>query len=67
MVYTKSTWNGFERLDFELNGREAILILPEKSVEGKKWLLKTEYFDAFPAFEIEMVRRGYHPAASALQ
>ena len=33
MVYTKSTWNGFERLDFELNGREAILILPEKFPE----------------------------------
>ncbi len=62
MVYTKSTWNGFQRLDFELNGREAILILPETSVEGKKWLLKTEYFDAFPAFEIEMVKQGYHLA-----
>ena len=62
MNYTESTWNGFQRLDFQLNGRDAILIVPEKAVEGKKWLLKTEYFDAFPNFEIEMVRRGYHLA-----
>ena len=62
MVYLESTWNGFKRLDFILNGRQAILIVPDKAVEGKKWLLKTEYFDAFPNFEIEMVRRGYHLA-----
>ncbi len=59
METEKSSWNGFERLDFKFEDREAILILPE---EGKKcaiWLLKTEYFDAFPSFEIEMVKRGW--------
>jgi len=55
-------WNGFERLDFTLDGRKAILIKPQRAVEGNKWLLKTEYFDAFPLFEIEMVKRGYHLA-----
>ncbi len=62
MTYLESQWNGFKRLDFVLNDRIAILIVPEKPCEGKKWLLKTEYFDAFPNFEIEMVRRGYHLA-----
>ncbi len=58
----ESTWNGFRRLDFEFEGREAILIVPEKTNEKKNWLLKTEYFDAFPSFEIEMVKRGWHLA-----
>lgn len=62
MTYLESQWNGFKRLDFVLNDRIAILIVPEKPCEGKKWLLKTEYFDAFPNYEIEMVRRGYHLA-----
>lgn len=62
MQFEKKEWNGFQRLDFTLEGRQAILIVPDKPVEGKKWLLKTEYFDAFPNFEIEMVRRGYHLA-----
>lgn len=59
---TETTWNGFKRLDFEFEGREAILILPENANEDKNWLMKTEYFDAFPDFEIEMVKRGWHLA-----
>lgn len=62
MVYTHSQWNGFQKLDFEFEGHKAILVLPHKAVEGNKWLLKTEYFDAFPSFEIEMVEKGYHLA-----
>ena len=56
----ESVWNGFKRIDFEFEGREAILICPENPNEDKNWLFKTEYFDAFPNFEIEMVKRGWH-------
>jgi len=59
---TESLWNGFKRIDFEFEGREAILIFPEKANENKNWLFKTEYFHAFPGFEIEMVKRGWHLA-----
>jgi len=60
--YAKSKWNGFERLDFQHNGRETILIIPDAPREDKKWLLKTEYFGAFPNFELEMLNRGYYVA-----
>lgn len=59
MEYTKSEWNGFLRLDFEFEGQSAILVLPKTACEGNKWLFKTEYFGAFPQFEIEMLARGY--------
>ena len=62
MDIKKSEWRGFERLDFKFEDRDCILIRPEKSCEGNKWLYKTEYFDAFPEFEIEMLKRGYHVA-----
>ncbi len=62
MTYTESTWNGFRRLDFTLDAREAILVLPETAEPGRRWLLKTEYFGAFPDFEIEMLHRGFHLA-----
>lgn len=58
----ESLWNGFKRIDFEFEGKEAILISPEKPNENKNWLLKTEYFGAFPAFEIDMLKRGWHLA-----
>ncbi len=58
METTKSLWNGFERLDFKFEDRDAILVLPEGEKCGK-WLLKTEFFAAFPYLEIEMLKRGW--------
>ena len=58
----KSFWNGFLRLDFEFKGREAILVFPENADKDKNWLIKTEYFDAFPSFELQMLERGWHLA-----
>ena len=60
MNYRESTWNGFRRLDFEFEGYPAILILPDTPNEARRLAMKTEYFDAFPATEIAMVRAGYH-------
>lgn len=62
MEYLESVWNGFKTLDFVLGGRKAKLVLPEKCNEGKNWLLKTEYFGAFPQFELDMLARGWHLA-----
>ncbi len=62
MKFVESVWNGFKRLDFDFEGRNAILIVPDNHTKDKKWLYKTEYFDAFPEFEIEMVKRGYYLA-----
>ena len=62
MEYTKSEWKGFERLDFQVQGRDAILMIPSLPRTDKKWLFKTEYFGAFPAFELEMLNRGYYVA-----
>ena len=46
MEIKESLWNNFKRLDFEFEGRNAILICPDEAVEGNKWLYKTEYFGA---------------------
>jgi len=60
--YEVCDFYGFEQLNFKFEGREAIVVKPKENVEGNKWLFKTEYFGAFPAFEIEMLKRGYHIA-----
>lgn len=62
MNYTKADYNGFEMLVFEFLGRKAMLVLPKVPAKNKPWLLKTEYFWAFPSFECEMLRNGYHVA-----
>lgn len=58
----KSFWNGFERIDFLFEGREAVLVFPKVANEGKNWLFKTEYFGAFPEFQIQMLHKGWHLA-----
>ena len=50
---------GYECIEFTFEGRKSRVILPKEGTKNGKWLLKTEYADAFPAFEIEMLGRGY--------
>lgn len=52
---------GFRCIEFEIAGRYARLICPKTASNGK-WLLKTEYADAFPQLEVAMLERGYHVA-----
>ncbi len=49
---------GYKRTDFIFQGREAIFVEPSCEKNGK-WMLKTEYFGAFPELEIAMLSRGY--------
>jgi len=62
MKVLESKWKGFKRIDFEFESRQAILVCPKTPVDGNKWLYKTEYFEAFPTFELEMLKRGYYVA-----
>ena len=59
---TETFWNGYRRIDFEFNGREALLIFPNEENKTSEWMLKTEYFGAFPKLEIDMLGEGYHLA-----
>lgn len=54
-------WNGFEYKKYILDGREATIVFPKIKPNGK-WALKTEYFDAFPDVQTELLNRGYHLA-----
>lgn len=51
-------WFGFEMEEFEFEGARASVVFPKGEKCGK-WLLKTEYRDAFPGFEIDMLKRGW--------
>ncbi len=59
---TESVWKGYKRIDFTFEGRGAVLVFPSKPNEKKNWLLKTEYFEAFQGFELQMLERGWHLA-----
>lgn len=48
----------FETKEFTFQGRDAKILYPSCPSNGKL-ILKTEYFDAFPTFEVAMLKKGY--------
>ena len=52
-------WNGFEEKKFVFKERDAFIIYPKCSPCGKM-ILKTEYLNAFPNFDIAMLNKGYY-------
>lgn len=57
-----SEWNGFQRYDFEVDGKKCYVVLPEKELEGRPWVWRAR----FPNFHIEadllLLKQGFHVA-----
>lgn len=52
-------WNNFKKEDFVFAERNAVIIYPSAEPCGKM-ILKTEYLDAFPNFDVAMLEKGYY-------
>ena len=59
MELKKFDYFNYEAYQFEFDGLNAIIVKPSVKSNGK-WVLKTEYFDAFPDTQNEFLDRGYH-------
>ena len=57
---TESQSMGCARLDFSVEGREALLIVPAHPAPGRPWIWRTEWFGAFPQADLALVARGWH-------
>ncbi|MEO6183289.1 MAG: SGNH/GDSL hydrolase family protein, partial [Verrucomicrobiota bacterium] len=44
----RSNWHGYDRYDFESNGKPAIVVVPRQVLSGKPWAWRGEFFGAFP-------------------
>ncbi|MEO6036631.1 MAG: GDSL-type esterase/lipase family protein, partial [Verrucomicrobiota bacterium] len=56
----RSDWKGFDRYDFEFDGKPAIVVAPKQELPGKPWAWRGEFFDAFPNADIALVGKGFH-------
>jgi pimeloyl-ACP methyl ester carboxylesterase len=57
-----SLWNGYERLDFEVAGRAALLVKPTTPTDGQPWIWRTEFFGHEPQADIALLGAGWHVA-----
>ena len=62
-----STWNGFERRDFVVEGRACLLVLPREAAPGKPWIWRTEFFGHEPQGDLALLAKGFHVAYMDVQ
>lgn len=58
----KSDYNGYERYDFKVDDRDAIVVVPKQAAAGRPWVWRAEFFNAFPQVDLALLERGYHLA-----
>ncbi len=56
----QSQWEGFDRYDFEFNGKPAIVVAPRQALPGKPWAWRGEFFGAFANADAALVGKGFH-------
>jgi arylsulfatase A-like enzyme len=57
-----SSWEGYERHDFTVGGRQAWLVRPKESATGQPWIWRTEFFGHEPQADLALLAKGYHVA-----
>jgi pimeloyl-ACP methyl ester carboxylesterase len=63
----RSTWEGYERLDFTVDGRACFLVAPHSPAGGRPWIWRTEFFGHEPQGDLALLGRGFHAAYMDVQ
>jgi dienelactone hydrolase len=56
----RSLWFGFERFDFEVDGKPVLVVAPKRVAPGKPWVWHGEFFGHKPNPDIALLGRGFH-------
>ena len=62
-----SVWEGYERLDFMVDGRPCLLVVPKTPKTGNPWIWRTEFFGAFAQADAALLAKGYYVAYMDVQ
>ena len=47
---------------FTLEGRDGLIVIPEKPLEGNPWVWRPAFFGAFPIIDETLLKEGFHIA-----
>lgn len=56
----KSTFHGYELVDFKLGEVPCKVVIPKKIADGKPWVLRARFWGHQPQFDIAMLKAGHH-------
>lgn len=57
---TKSTWNNFDRYDFQFDSRQCIVVVPQAAAPGNPWIWRARFFGHEPQTDIALLQKGFH-------
>ncbi len=58
----KSQWRGFDRYDFEVDGRQAYVVEPKNIAPGSPWVWRARFPDFHAEADLILLKRGFHVA-----
>lgn len=53
-------WLGFDRTDFQVAGRNCIVVFPLHAAKGHPWIWRTEFFGHEPQADSTLLTKGFH-------
>lgn len=56
----KSQWHGCDKYDFKVEGRDAIVVVPQNPAPGNPWIWRPAFFNAFPSVDVALLEAGWH-------
>lgn len=59
---TPTRWQGFARHDFQVDGTDATVVVPDKPLPGRPRVWRGEFFGAFADADVALVKAGWHLA-----
>lgn len=61
-VASAADFHGFNRIDFEVDGRKCILVEPNEANAERLWVWRARFFGHEPQADIALLERGFHVA-----
>ena len=58
----ESTWSGYARVDFNVDGRRCWVVQPKKVAKGRPWIWRARFFGHEPQADLQLLKNGFHLA-----
>jgi|GEM_PF-601398 len=62
IVTGTNSWHGFRQLQFNSDGRDGLLVVPQTPAPGAPWIWRTEFFGHEPQADLALLSNGWHVA-----
>jgi lysophospholipase L1-like esterase/pimeloyl-ACP methyl ester carboxylesterase len=56
----RSVWNGYDRYEFDVDGKTVSVVAPKQAAPGKPWVWHGEFFGHKPDPDIALLGKGFH-------